>query len=81
MSSRRTVLRARRKVIQDIQLRFYGVALLCVALALGMTLLLLPCLYPTTTPLFLTAVMVSQYPVSIMSANAGDRPDGLCWRS
>jgi PAS domain S-box-containing protein len=42
-------------------MRSYGTALLCVALALGMTLLLLPWLSPTITPLFLLAVMVSAW--------------------
>ncbi|WP_404785925.1 ATP-binding protein [Altericista sp. CCNU0014] len=43
------------------QLRFYGVALLSVALALGLTLLLLPWLYPTPAALFFMAVMVSAW--------------------
>jgi K+-sensing histidine kinase KdpD len=41
--------------------RAYGVALLSVALALGITLLLLPWLSPTTTMLFFVAVMVSAW--------------------
>ncbi|MEG4418424.1 PAS domain S-box protein [Microcoleus sp. LAD1_D5] len=39
----------------------YGVATLSVALALGLTRLLLPWLYPTTTPLFFIAVIVSSW--------------------
>lgn len=45
----------------NVQLHAYGVALLCVAIALATTLLLLPWLYPTTTPLFLLAVMVAAW--------------------
>jgi PAS domain S-box-containing protein len=43
------------------QLLYYGVALLSVALALGTNLLLSPYLYPTPTPLFFAAVMVSAW--------------------
>ena len=39
----------------------YSVAILSVALALGLTQSLLPWLYPTTTPLFFVAVMVSAW--------------------
>jgi len=59
MSDKRTSLGARRKSTSSVQLLPYGVATLSVALALGLTLLLLPWLYPTTTPLFFVAVMVS----------------------
>ncbi|MCL1462943.1 PAS domain S-box protein [Argonema galeatum A003/A1] len=61
MDGKRTSPRVGREIIGKIRLRSYGVAFLCVALALGMTLLLLPWLYPTITPLFLTAVMVSYW--------------------
>lgn len=39
----------------------YGVAILCVALALGMTLLFSSWLYPTIMPLFFVAVMVNAW--------------------
>ncbi|MBW4622004.1 MAG: PAS domain S-box protein [Cyanosarcina radialis HA8281-LM2] len=51
---------SQHQTIKD-RLRSYGAALLSVALALGATQLLLPWLYPTTTPLFLLAVMVSTW--------------------
>ncbi len=44
-----------------VPLRAYGVTILCVAIALAITLLLVRWLYPTTTPLFLVAVMVSAW--------------------
>ncbi|MBW4467025.1 MAG: response regulator [Pegethrix bostrychoides GSE-TBD4-15B] len=43
------------------QWRFCSIALLYVALALGITLLLLPWLHPTTTPFFFVAVMISAW--------------------
>ncbi|MBW4553653.1 MAG: PAS domain-containing protein [Aphanocapsa sp. GSE-SYN-MK-11-07L] len=43
------------------QLRFYGVAVLSVAIALVITQLLFRWLYPTTTPFFFVAVMVSAW--------------------
>ncbi|NJP08332.1 MAG: PAS domain-containing protein [Leptolyngbyaceae cyanobacterium RU_5_1] len=48
-------------MIGGVQLRLYGVALLCVAFALGGTLLLWRWLFPTTTPLFSVAVMISAW--------------------
>ncbi len=54
-------MRAKRKK-QKRRLLHYSVAVLSVALALGLTLLLLaPWLYPTVTPLFFVAVMVSAW--------------------
>jgi PAS domain S-box-containing protein len=53
-----------KRVIKSLKvtpLRSYGMAVLCVALALGFTLLLLRWIYPTTAPLFLVAVMVSAW--------------------
>ncbi|MEG5046093.1 PAS domain S-box protein [Microcoleus sp. B4-C1] len=48
-------------IFRDIRLLPYGVATLSVALALALTRLLLPWLYPTTMPLFFIAVMVSAW--------------------
>lgn len=48
-------------IFRDIRLLPYGVATLSVALALGLTRLLLQWLYPTTMPLFFIAVMVSAW--------------------
>jgi PAS domain S-box-containing protein len=49
------------KASRRIQLRSYGVTLLSVALALGVTLLLRPWLQPTIMPIFMLAVMVSAW--------------------
>ncbi|MEG4441259.1 PAS domain S-box protein [Microcoleus sp. AT9_B5] len=48
-------------IFRDIRLLPYGVATLCVALALALTRSLLPWLYPTTMPLFFIAVIVSSW--------------------
>ena len=48
-------------VSRKIQLRSYGMAILSVAIALGATLLFQSWLHPSTTPLFLLAVMVSAW--------------------
>ena len=48
-------------IFRDIRLLPYGVATLSVALALALTRSLLPWLYPTTTPLFFIAVIVSSW--------------------
>ncbi|NJR61736.1 MAG: PAS domain S-box protein [Cyanobacteria bacterium CRU_2_1] len=61
MASKRTSERFGGEGIGAVQLRSYGVAILSVALALGITLLLRAWLYPTTTPLFFVAVMVSAW--------------------
>ena len=53
-------MRAKRKK-QKHRLLHYGVAVFSVALALGLTLLLAPWLYPTVTPLFFVAVMASAW--------------------
>jgi len=49
------------KSIFRVRLLPYGVATLSVALALGLTRSLLPWIYPTTTPLFFIAVIVSTW--------------------
>lgn len=48
-------------IFRNIRLLPYGVATLSVALALGLTRSLLPWIYPTTTPLFFIAVIVSTW--------------------
>ncbi|MEG5037763.1 MULTISPECIES: PAS domain S-box protein [unclassified Microcoleus] len=48
-------------IFRNIRLLPYGVATLSVALALGLTQSLLPWIYPTTTPLFFIAVIVSTW--------------------
>jgi PAS domain S-box-containing protein len=48
-----------KSIFTDVRLPAYSVAIFSVALALGLTRSLLPSLYPTTTPLFSIAVMVS----------------------
>ena len=48
-------------IFRDIRLLPYGVATLSVALALTLTQSLLPWIYPTTTPLFFIAVIVSSW--------------------
>lgn len=53
-------MRAGRRNQRNRLLQF-GVAVLSVAVALGLTLLLVPWLYPTVTPLFFVAVMVSTW--------------------
>ncbi|MBL1179060.1 PAS domain S-box protein, partial [Pantanalinema sp. GBBB05] len=53
-------MKAKRKKQKRRLLRYCG-AVLSVALALGLTLLLAPWLYPTVTPLFFVAVMVSAW--------------------
>jgi len=60
MNSNR-VTRQSETSIRGVHLPFYAVAMLCVALALGFTLLLSQWLYPTISPLFLVAVMVSAW--------------------
>lgn len=50
-----------KSIFRDVRLPPYGVALLSVAVALGLTRSLLPWLYPTTTPLFFIAVILSTW--------------------
>ncbi|WP_219907612.1 PAS domain-containing protein [Aphanothece hegewaldii] len=61
MINRKTSHKNRRKNTGSIRLLPYGVAFLSVTLALGLTQLLLPWIYPTTTPIFFVAVMVSAW--------------------
>ncbi|WP_017651466.1 PAS domain S-box protein [Fortiea contorta] len=61
MTDQEASLGANRRSTRIARLLPYGVAIFSVALALGLTLILLPWLYPTTTPLFLMAVMVSAW--------------------
>lgn len=49
----------RKRSIRRVQLLSYTIAVLSVAIALGLTQFLLPWLSPTTTPLFFVAVIIS----------------------
>jgi PAS domain S-box-containing protein len=61
MTDRRKSLKVPRKVTITARLLSYGVALLSVALALGISLPLDPLIKPTPTSLFFVAVMVSAW--------------------
>ncbi|MBD0336590.1 MAG: PAS domain S-box protein [Cyanobacteria bacterium Co-bin13] len=61
MPNRRIALRVGKKVTWNTRLFSYGVALLSVAVALGISLALGPLIKPTPTALFFVAVMVSAW--------------------